>query len=113
MIIQIVLIFGFVSGLLLFLAKQGSYQMNAWMKVFGVLFTIVAIAAIVFPGSLNWLAHQVGVKRGADLLFYLLTMAFIFNVLQSYVRNKQEQRRLAQLVRRVAILEAELRQKVG
>lgn len=110
MIIQVVLIIGFAAGLLLFLTHQGSYQMKAWMKVFSILFTFVAVAAILFPDSLNWIAHKAGVKRGADLLFYLLTMAFIFNVLQTYMKDKQDQRRLVQLVRRVAILEAELKQ---
>jgi hypothetical protein len=85
--------------------------MKAWMKIFGALFTLIAIGVVLFPNSSNRVAKWVGVGRGADLLLYLLTIAFIFTVLHIYIKGKQEERRLVILTRKVAILEAELKQK--
>ena len=52
------------------------------------------------------LAHALGIGRGADLLLYGLTVVVIFMLLNTYVKDKEEQRRFAILSRKVAILEA-------
>lgn len=110
-IIQIILIGSFVYLLLRLLTNSNSYQMNAWIKILGILFTVLAIVIVLSPNSLNAIAHLVGVTRGADLLLYLLTLAFILTVLNLYIKGKHEQKRLVQLARKVAILEAELKHK--
>lgn len=110
-LIQIVLIAGFVLLLLKFLASPNSYQIKAWKKIIGIIFVFLAIFAVTFPETLNNIAHFFGVGRGADLLLYLLAFAFIFVVFNQYVASKQEQKRVVKLSRRLAILEAEVNNK--
>jgi hypothetical protein len=52
-----------------------------------------------------------GVKTGANLLLYCLTLAFIFVAINQYMRGKREDRRIAAIVRQLAILEAQARDK--
>jgi hypothetical protein len=85
--------------------------MNAWIKILGILFTCLAVIAVLFPNSTNTLAHWVGVVRGADLLLYLLTLAFILTVMNLYIREKQNQKRTVLLARKIALLEAGLKKR--
>jgi hypothetical protein len=111
MIIQIVLIAGFLMFLFRFLANPSSYQHKAWTKILTIIFALAAIVVVLFPDSSNTVAHWVGVTRGADLLLYLLTLSFIFTVFNMYIKEKQDQKRLVTLARKVALLDAQLRQK--
>jgi len=110
-LIQLFLILGFIAILLRFLRSHGTYQARAWKKILGILFTLGGILVVLFPESSNDVAHWVGVSRGADLLLYILTVVFIFVVLSLYVKDKQENQRIVQLARKVAILDAEMREK--
>ena len=110
-VIQLILIIGCIALVYVFFRRQSSYQLSAWSKIFMVLFTIVAIYVIAFPNSSNRLAHAVGVTRGADLLLYILTLSFLFTVLNQYMTRKREQQRLVTLARKIALLEAELENK--
>lgn len=109
--IQVILIAGFLLFMFRFLANPSSYQLRAWAKIFTLLFTVVAIGVVLSPESANTVAHLVGVTRGADLLLYLLTLCFIFVVLHLYIKNKQDQKRLVELARKVALLESDIRYK--
>jgi len=110
-IIQLILILGFLALMRYFFKYQGSYQLSAWTKIFMLLFTVIAIFVIAFPNSSNKVAHFVGVSRGADLLLYMLTLSFVFVVLNLYITRKRENQRIVVLARKIAILEAELRYK--
>jgi len=106
MIIQVVLIAGILLVFGWFLANPRSYQVHAWIKILTALFTLLAVIVILFPGTANDMAHLVGVGRGADLLLYVLSLSFIFALVSMYMRNKEEQRKLVKLARKIAILEA-------
>ena len=110
-IIQVVLIVGFLLFMFQFLANPSSYQMRAWSKIFTFIFTLLAIGVVLSPDSANTVAHWVGVTRGADLLLYILTLSFIFVVFNTYINSKQEQKRLVELARKVALLDAQIRYK--
>jgi hypothetical protein len=110
-VIQIVLVAGFLYLLLSFLANPTSNQMRAWKKILVIGFTAVAIGAVLLPEKLNTIAHWFGVGRGADLLLYLLTLTFIIIVFDSYVKGQQDKKRLVIIARRLAILEANNRYK--
>jgi hypothetical protein len=104
--IQIILIIGFLVFLFRVLANPASYQLRAWTKILAILFVVVAIVTVISPNITNTIAHWVGVSRGADLLLYLLTLAFIFVLFSSYLSEKRLQRRMVTLARKIAILEA-------
>lgn len=105
-LIQVILIVAFLFLVLKLVANPSSYQVRAWQKIIGIIFFIVAIFAVLFPNSLNSVAHFLGVGRGVDLLLYLLTLTFIFVTFNLYLKDKLYQRRIVQLARKVAIIEA-------
>ena len=92
------------------LVNPASYQVRAWIKILVTLFVLLAVVTVIFPDMTNTIAHWVGVGRGADLLLYLLTMAFIFSIFHAYLQEKRAQKRIVLLARRLAIIEANQRE---
>jgi hypothetical protein len=108
-LIQVLLIIGFLIFLWWVLSNPSSYQVRAWTKILASLFVLLAILTVIFPDSTNSIAHWVGVGRGADLLLYILTLAFIFVMFNSYIQEKRLQKRIVLLARRLAIIEANMK----
>jgi hypothetical protein len=75
-------------------------------RIVTLLFVSMAVIFIVNPEATNRLAHAVGVGRGADLVLYTFFPASISGFLHLYRRSRQQDERLTQLVRHLAILEA-------
>ena len=75
------------------------------------LFIVAAILAIMFPQWLTALANLIGVGRGADLLLYALVIAFFAFMYTQHRRNLATQRKITLLARRLAMLEAEERER--
>jgi len=111
MIIKTVLVIAILLLIVWFLSNRTTHQVKAWQKIGVILLTIVGIVVVISPDTSNRIAHKVGVGRGADLLLYLLTLAFIFMILNLYLKNKEEQRRIVTLARKVALLEARLNER--
>ena len=66
-----------------------------------------AALSVVFPNSLSWVAHKVGVGRGADLVLYLLTVAFMLVSVILFRRLAEIERKYVGLARTLAIREAQ------
>jgi hypothetical protein len=109
--IQIILVLGFVFLFWRFLSNPESHQVHAWIKILMFLFTVLAVIAVVLPNTTNRIAHALGVKTGANLLLYVLTLAFIFVVISIYSRGKEDEKRRVDLVRKIALLEAKIEEK--
>ncbi len=109
-LIQLILIIGIMLLSVLFFRRQSNHQLSAWAKIFMVLFAAAAIFVVAFPDSSNSVAHYVGVSRGADLLLYILTLTFFFVVLNNYTTRKRDQQRIVSLARKLALLEAHIRE---
>ena len=62
-----------------------------------------ALFGILSQTSLTWVAHKVGVGRGADLLLYLLTVAFMLVSVVLFRRLAELERRYVTLARTIAI----------
>lgn len=109
--IQLILVVAVLLIMFRFLRSRNTMRTKAGKKIILVLFSFGAILLILFPDTTNRIAHFVGVGRGADLLLYGLTIAFIFVLLNNYVKAKDEHARIIALARSVAILEAQIKQK--
>lgn len=70
------------------------------------LFTGVAVFFILFPEYTNKIAGKLGVGRGADLLFYICILFFLFVVLKLFARIRRLEKTLTDLVRKQAKDEA-------
>jgi hypothetical protein len=110
-IIKIILAVAIGVIVLWFLANHNTHQARAWKKLSLISFTIISIIVVWLPDTANRAANKVGVGRGADLLLYLLTLAFIFSTLGLYIKSREDQRKIVKLARRIALIETELRDK--
>lgn len=92
-----------ISGVLLIAIYYAFQWRNALFDL--VLLTIcsgLAIFFILFPDYTNVLAHNLGVGRGADLLFYLCILLFLFIVLKLFARLRRIEKKLTEIVRKEA-----------
>jgi hypothetical protein len=69
-----------------------------------------AAFSVVFPNALTWAANKVGVGRGADLLLYLVTVAFMLVSVVLFRRLAELERKYVTLARTLAIREARVEQ---
>ena len=63
------------------------------------------ILAVLNPGLVSWVANQIGVGRGTDLVLYLLVVVFTFTSVGQYQRLRQIDDRIAELARSHALLQ--------
>ena len=66
------------------------------------LFAGLAIFFILFPDYTNTIATKLGVGRGADLLFYLCILLFIFIILKLFARIRRLEKLLTEHIRQTA-----------
>lgn len=102
--IVLLLIFAFFAWILLFPGR--STRHNAMRRVTLGLVVAVGIVSILFPDLLTWVAHLVGIGRGADLLLYVVTVAFLGQLIRARSNDRQIMRHITDLARHVALLEA-------
>lgn len=79
---------------------------RAWKKIAAVLFVVIALLSIFFPTVSDRIAHTVGVGRGADLILYMLLLAFMFISVNTYLKFRDYDDQITTLARRLAIEEA-------
>lgn len=104
LIIQVVLALGMlIGGGLLLVATPVNAQHLALRRLALLAFVFFGTAAIAFPSLTTTAARIVGVGRGADLLLYLLFVAFLAFVATAGRRYRELERQLTVLTRRLAI----------
>lgn len=108
--IKLVLITVF-AGIALFVVIPGRGQRGkALQRLAWLLVILMAVIAVAIPDLTTRVAHMMGVGRGTDLLFYGLVVVFIGFTLVATRRQSETDRALTKLARKVALLEAELRE---
>ena len=63
---------------------------------------LLAVLFIVFPEWTNKIAHRMGVGRGADLIFYICIVLFVFVILKLYARIRKLEQITTELIRKDA-----------
>ena len=89
-----------------FLANRRKARAKAGVKIGFVLFVVFMVYAVIRPDDLTWLANQLGVQRGTDLVLYALVMGFAFVTVSTYVRFREQELRYARLARSIALQNA-------
>jgi small membrane protein len=108
MLIKLLLLAGVFATLVFFVRRQHSVRVQANKRIAFFAFILLNAYAIVRPDDLTWLANRLGVGRGADLVLYMLVVAFVFLAINVYLKIRQTERRLTDLARALSIREAEL-----
>jgi small membrane protein len=70
------------------------------------IFSTLAVYFILFPEYSNTLAHKLGVGRGADLLFYICILLFLFIIMKLFSRIRRLEYLLTESIRKDAIKNA-------
>lgn len=103
-IIQIILIVALLFiGIGLTRSAAGARH-QAVRRLLVLLFVVFAVVAVLLPDVLTRVARLVGVGRGADLLLYILVIAFLGFLASSFRKTAQLEDRITQLSRAVALL---------
>jgi hypothetical protein len=101
--IQILLI----SGVVIIFGYYVSRFRNALFDLLVlVAFAGAGIFFILFPEYTNKIAKELGVGRGADLLFYSCILFFLFIILKLFARLRRLEEKMTELVRQQAIRDA-------
>ncbi|QEO13562.1 DUF2304 domain-containing protein [Agromyces intestinalis] len=104
--IQVLLVAGVILVAVFLARPTGSDSHLALRRLFMFAFVVAAIASILFPQWLSWVANLIGVGRGADLLLYALVIAFLVFVATTYRRNVTMNRRFTLLAREITLARA-------
>ncbi len=78
-----------------------------WMHAAGTLVWLLAALAIAMPDSTTTFARALGIGRGADLITYLLAIAYLVTTFYFYHRYRQLTVDLTTLTRHLALLSAQ------
>ncbi|GAA4981158.1 hypothetical protein GCM10025792_29200 [Pseudonocardia tropica] len=107
-ILQILLLVAAVGALVYFVRSGQSVGVRASKRIAFGAFIVLNIYAVLRPDDLTYLARAVGIGRGTDLLVYLLVVAFVFGMLNTYLRDREISQHLTNLARQIAVRDAEL-----
>ena|SRR5688572_6798360 len=94
--IQVLLITGVIILFLYYIFRLRSAFFDL---VILALFSGLAIFFILFPERTNDIAKFMGVGRGADLLFYICILLFLFIILKLFARIRRLEKTVTDLVR--------------
>ena len=108
-IIKILLILAVLALLLVLLRSHGTNRGGAYVKIGMAIFLAFAAYAVIRPEDVTWVAAQLGVGRGTDLVLYLMVVGFGFFAISTYLRFKEMELKYARLARAIALADAERR----
>lgn len=98
-----------IVGVLLVVPGRGA-RGQALQRIALLLALFGGLLAVIFPDATTQLANLLGIGRGVDLLFYLVIVAGLGYVVATTLRLRKSDRDFTVLARKVALLEANLRE---
>jgi len=97
--IQFLLIGGVVGIFIYYISRFRNALLDF---VILALFSAAAIFFILYPDETTVIANNLGVQRGADLLFYCCILFFVFVVVKLFARIRRLENKLTELIRKQA-----------
>jgi hypothetical protein len=101
--IQLILLIGTGSLVLMFVRRWDRAHTRAWKRMAFAAFVIANIYAVFRPQDVTWIANQLGVGRGTDLVLYLLVVGMAFMTLNTFMRFRSLEAKLTDLARAIAV----------
>lgn len=92
-----------VIAVVLFWRGRGGVRIEAWKRLLLLLFALVVVVTILNPEVATWLAQQLGIGRGTDLVGYLTAVALFIVAVNSYLNQRRTDEALVTLTREVAL----------
>jgi hypothetical protein len=107
MVIKVLLLAFFLFSLSRAVLRFRDGHINARELVAICLFWMAASVVVVWPTVTTLLANLLGVARGTDAILYLTVAALCYLAFRTYIRIRDVEKQLTELVRRLALFEAE------
>ncbi|WNJ18688.1 DUF2304 domain-containing protein [Pontibacter sp. G13] len=89
--------------MMVFSQKLKAHPVLRWV-VIGLF--LLAMGVTMVPDSSTWIANQLGIGRGVDLIIYLSLLGLAVACLILYLRTVKLERQLTQIIRKQSIEEA-------
>nr|BEK66396.1 DUF2304 domain-containing protein [Kitasatospora purpeofusca] len=101
--IQLVLLIGTGTLVLAFVRNWDRAHTRAWKRMAFFAFVLANVYAVFRPQDVTWVANQLGVGRGTDLVLYMLVVGMAFMTLNTFMRFRSLEKKLTDLARSVAV----------
>ena len=109
LLIKAILIAAFAVAAIAIIIPGRGARGQAIRRIFWMLGLLIGIVAIAVPELTSAVANWLGIGRGTDLLLYLLIVFFIGFAVTTSAHARKTDRTVTVLARKVALMEAELR----
>ncbi len=107
MLIQILLILFFLLAIIKVIRRYQGGDLTRRAAFIWILFWVLAGVVVALPDSTFYLAHMLGVGRGADAIVYIALAGLFFLVFRLMVRVERLTKDITRFVRHEALAEAE------
>lgn len=107
MIFQILLIAFAVFALAITFRQYRARKVSLYWFIVWAILWLVVIAVALIPQATDPIAQRLGVERGADLLVYIAIVVLAYGLYKVLVRLEKVQKEISDVVRQVAINQAE------
>ncbi|GAB7182561.1 DUF2304 domain-containing protein [Kitasatospora sp. Ki12] len=101
--IQLVLLIGTGTLVLMFVRNWDRAHTRAWKRMAFFAFVVANVFAVLRPQDVQKLAELLGVGRGTDLVLYLLVVGMAFMTLNTFMRFRSLEKKITDLARTVAV----------
>ena len=110
-LIQILAIIFAVFAISRVILQVRANAMSRDSAIFWIFVWMAVISSVVFPRTLGYLATLTGVGRGVDVLIYLAIIVLFYLIYRIYVKMENIEREITAVVREIAIIEREKKEK--
>ncbi|MEJ7739652.1 MAG: DUF2304 domain-containing protein [Chitinophagaceae bacterium] len=97
---KLILLTGILMLLAFYLIKVRSKILD---RIFFIGLLLMGMVLVLYPDITSKLAKFIGIGRGADLIFYLAILFFLFCFLLSYGKIKELEKNMTEFIRNDAI----------
>lgn len=111
MIFQIALIFFSCFGVIHAWRQYRTQKVSVYWFAVWSLFWLLVITVALLPQATDVLARFAGVEKGADLIAYTAIVVLSYSMYRVLVRLEKLRQEITDLVRHIAILKAEVKDK--
>jgi len=86
-------------------------EINIESAIFWIFIWMLVILMVVFPQTMSYLATLTGVGRGVDVVIYIAIIILFYLQYRLYLRIENIEREITIIVREIAILNREKKEK--
>jgi len=110
-VIQILALIFSIFALFKILLQVRNNEIGIESAIFWIFIWMLVILIVVFPQTMSYLATLTGVGRGVDVVIYIAIIMLFYLQYRLYMKIENIEREITLVVREIAILEREKKEK--